>query len=464
MAATQTAAPAASLTVTTPLGSNVSIQSLTAQEGISTPFDYQVVLSIPNKQQGVFDALLNQPMTVTIATPGAGGRRFNGVCVQLIEAARSAGHTTFIASLAPSFWSLTKRVNSRIFQNVSVPDILKSLLPPATPIFVLLSAYPPRQFCVQYRESDFDFVSRLMEEEGIYYYFDHTASGHTMVIADTSTRASTTPGPSPVPFGQPGLGQVSSWSKAQRLTAGQATEDDFNFQFPTVNLVSTATIMPTVQAGTVTHSLDIGNSGVEHYDFPGGFAQWSDADPAVAVAQSKRLAQVRMEEVAAAALYVDGASGCPGFTPGHALALAGHPDANGRWLIRRTSHAGFQNAGSALQYGNTFSAIPIALPFRPARVTPRPVIAGPQSGFVVGPPGQTVYTDKYGRVKVQFHWDRQGKSDDKSSCWVRVGATLSGDTTVPPIGREVLVAFEEGDPDRPIIVGSARSPSFPPGP
>jgi type VI secretion system secreted protein VgrG len=454
-------APASTVTVTTPLpASAVTFRSLTATEGTSTPFSYVVELHISNTQTGVFDALLNQPITVTLAT-ASGGRSFSGVCVQLIEAVRKSRDTKYIAYLAPSVWPLGRSVNSRIFQNISVPDILKSTLPSTNTLSQLTGTYPPRQFCVQYRESDLAFVSRLMEEEGIYYFFAHSPNGHTLILVDDASTASPTPGPSPVPFGPPAFGNVSAWSKSQLLTAGLATEDDFNFQFPSVSLTSSAPIARTVQAGTVTHHLDIGNSSIERYEFPGEYATWSDSSSQDAVKQSQRLAQLRIEEEAAGALQIQGVSGCPGFTPGYDLALNGHPDGDGKYLITSVSHSAVQNPNSRLQYTNTFVCVPSTVPFRPIRITPKPIVAGMQSGFVVGPPGVTTYSDRYGRVKVQFHWDRLGKSDDKSSCWVRVGAMLPGDGAIPPIGREVLVAFEEGDPDRPIIIGSAHSPSFP---
>ena len=450
------------LTVSTPLGPGaVSITSLTAQEEISTPFDFSLELGIANGQAGVFDKLLNQTITVTLSDPNAGTRFFTGICTQLTEAAQTPTGITFLADVTPFFWSQARNRNSRIFQNISVPDILKRVFPNNTR-FALANTYPVRNYCVQYRESDFAFASRLMEEEGIYYYFEHTASKHTMVLADRSSGAVLAPGPTTVPFGQPAPGVVYTWLKAQQLTAGRATVSDFNFQIPTTNLLRSKNISTPVQVGAVSHDLNIGNNGLEQFDFPGGFAKWFDSNAAQnAPAQAARLATLRMQEVAAGAVLINGGSGCPGFTPGYKITLTGHPDGNGDYLLRQASHTATQSPGSPVQYSNTFTCIPITLPFRPNRLTPRPTIPGLQSAFVVGPAGQPTYSDKYGRVKVQFFWDRVGKSDANSSCWVRVAAMLPGDVTIPPIGREVLVAFEEGDPDRPIIVGSAHSPGFP---
>jgi type VI secretion system secreted protein VgrG len=380
--------------------------------------------------------------------------------------------------LVPQLWLLTKAQQSRIFQQLSVPEVLRRVLGDLNVNFELQGNYEPRTYCVQYRETDFNFASRLMEEEGIYYFFTHTADGHQLVIADT-------------PQSHPDLGTVlfdrtakqgstvSEWGKTQSLTSGKVTLWDHSFELPHNHLEADAAIQESVAAGQVTHQLHVGgNDGLELYDYPGGYAKRFDGvdpgggdrsgDLGKILPDGQRTAAIRMGEEAAQGLEIAGASTYSNLIGGHRFNLDGHFDGNGPYVLTSVEHtaSGGDPQGSQASYSNSFTCIPFALPFRPARRTPKAIVPGAQTAVVTGPAGTEIFTDKYGRVKVQFHWDRQGKNDANSSCWVRVGAlhagTEQGFITVPRVGWEVVVDFLEGDPDQPIIVGSVYNADHPP--
>ena len=445
--------------VTTPLGSTLKIASFSGREAISQPFGFELGLVAPNSAHVPFDSLIGKPVTVRIGT-----RYFNGIVQRFGEGARGASLTSYTATVVPSLWLLTRSRSSRIFQKVSVPDILTQLFSGLPVSFRLKGTYPPRDYCVQYRESDFAFASRLMEEEGIYYYFKHTSTGHTLVVTDSPTGL--TPLANPVTFDRTGAttvdaGVIYGWEKDQELRSGKFTLWDHAFELPHKHLEVQATIQETVQAGAVPHHLHVaGNDKYEIYDYPGGYAK-KFSDPfteADILADGQRTVGIRMQEEALPSLQVNGGSNSERLIPGYSFTLKGHFDANGGWVVTsvdHTAHAKVPNG--AVIYTNDFVSIPSGLPFRPARATPKPSIHGVQTAVVAGPAGEEIYSDKYGRVKVQFHWDRNGKNDENSSCWIRVAhPTLNPGTAPQPprIGSEVVVAFEEGDPDQPLIVGT----------
>jgi type VI secretion system secreted protein VgrG len=328
----------------------------------------------------------------------------------------------------------------------------------------LKGTFAPREYCVQYRETDFDFVSRLMEEEGIYYFFKHVSNGHTLVVTDSPDGL--TPLSAPISYDPTGAarrdaGVIYAWEKDQELRSGLVTLRDYAFQIPDETLEVQAQIQESVLAGKVTHHLHVaGNEAFELYDYPGDYAKrFDNGDPAVIVADGQRTAAIRMQEEALPSLQVNGGANAARLTTGNVFTLQHHFDANGAWVVTSVDHtAHATNANGPVTYTNDFTCIPAALPFRPSRTTPKPSIHGVQTAVVVGPGGEEIYTDKYGRVKVQFHWDRDGKKDDKSSGWIRVAhPTVSPGSQAPPppsIGAEVVVAFEDGDPDRPLVIGT----------
>jgi type VI secretion system secreted protein VgrG len=265
---------------------------------------------------------------------------------------------------------------------------------------------------------------------------------------------------------------VFEWEKTQELRSGKVTLRDYEFELPHASLEATATIPESVQAGRVTHALRLaGNESLELYDYPGRYAQRFDGigpggeerpqDLQRLLQVAPQVAETRMQEEAVASLAVSGSSTYRALASGHTFTLAGHFDADGRYLLTGVTHSASQpaavNGTRGFEYSNSFTCIPEGLLFRPPRVTPRAVVAGPHTAFVVGPAGATTFADRYGRVKVQFHWDREGKRDENSSCWVRVvQPTATGQRglySLPEVGDEVVVSFLEGDPDQPVIVG-----------
>jgi type VI secretion system secreted protein VgrG len=453
--------------VTTPLGSTLKIATFSGHEEISRLFQFQLGLVAANGAQVPFDAIIGQPVTVRI-----GSRYFSGIVQRFGEGARGAHQTRYTAYVVPSLWLLTRSAKSRIFQQVSVPDILRQVLVGSPVEFRLKGSYPPRDYCVQYRETDFDFVSRLMEEEGIYYFFKHASNGHTLVVTDSP--AGLTPLSAPISFDPTGAarldaGVIYAWEKDQELRSGLVTLRDYTFQLPDETLEVHAQIQASVLAGKVTHHLHVaGNDAYELYDYPGDYAKrFDNGDLAGILADGQRTAAIRMQEEALPSLQVNGGANAAQLTSGYVLTLQHHFDANGGWVVTSVDHSAHAtNANGPVTYTNDFTCIPAALPFRPSRTTSKPIIRGVQTAVVVGPGGEEICTDKYGRVKVQFHWDRQGKKDQNSSCWIRVGhPSVSPGSQAPPpprIGSEVVVAFEEGDPDRPLVIGTVDFAQVPP--
>ena len=445
--------------VTTPLGSTLKITTFSGREELSRLFQFQLGLVAGNGAHVPFEAMIGQPVTVKI-----GPRYFSGIVQRFGEGARSPTRTSYTAYVVPSLWLLTRRQNSRIFQQKSVPDILQKLLSGFPVDFRVKGTYAPREYCVQYRETDFNFVSRLMEEEGIYYFFKHASNGHTLVVTDSPDGL--TPLSAPISFDPTGAarrdaGVIYAWEKDQELRSGLVTLRDYAFQIPGETLEVQAQIQETVLAGKVTHHLHVaGNDAYEVYDYPGGYAESFDTnDPTVILADGTKRAGIRMQEEALPSLQVNGGANAAQLTSGNVFTLQHHFDASGGWVVTSVDHSAHaKNPNGVVTYTNDFTCIPVALPFRPARTTPKPIIQGVQTAVVTGPAGQEIYTDQYGRVKVQFHWDRDGKKDEKSSGWIRVAhptvASGAPPPQPPPIGSEVVVAFEEGDPDRPLITGS----------
>ncbi|MBV9879074.1 MAG: type VI secretion system tip protein VgrG [Gemmatirosa sp.] len=472
-------------TVTTPLGaSTFTLTALSGEERLSDLYELRLEVLADSTTTVAFDRLLGQPITVTLSlADGTTKRYLSGVARSVAQGPTTRGQngfsrTAYRLMVVPALWLLTRRAQSRVFQQLGVPDILKKVLVGMTTRFELKGTYEPRNYCTQYRETDFAFASRLMEEEGIYYFFEHTASGHTMVIADTPVSHPDVPGPTSVRFdvqegGVRDEGVVTGWEKSQEVTSGKVTLWDHTFELPSSQLDATAQVPASVTLGTVSHKLRVANNdALELYDFPGGYAKRFDgtapgggeraSDVQKIFTDNARTVKLRSEEVEVSALLVQGEGTTRQFAAGHKFTLTNHADANGDYVLTSVQHEArideMGAAGQEVAYANRFACIPAALPFRPARRTARPHVAGCQTAVVVGPSGEEIFTDKYGRVKVQFHWDREGKKDASSSCWVRVATMWAGRqwgaVHLPRIGQEVVVDFLEGDPDAPIITGS----------
>lgn len=475
--ATQTGRP---LTVSTPLGKDVLLLvACQGQEGISRLFHFQLDLLAENTRDVVFDRILSQKITVELALPGGQKRHFNGICSRIIQGERDPFFTSYQLEMVPQLWLLTRKTQSRIFQHQSVPDILKTVLDGFDVKFELQGSFHPRDYCVQYRETDFAFASRLMEEEGIYYYFKHSADRHQMIVANSPQSHAELATASKITYQEMKGGlvpddRIFSWQKAQELRSSKVTLWDHCFELPHKHLEADKTIQESVQVGKVAHRLKVGSNGyLEKYDWPGTYAQRFDGidkggaeragDLQKIYDDNKRTADIRMQQEAAGAMVLEGKSCCRQLTAGHRFTLEKHFNADGSYVLTTVEHSA-RNApyrssnGGGFEYKNRFTCIPVGLPFRPERTTPRPVVPGTQTAVVVGHGGDEIFTDKYGRVKVQFHWDRQGRNNADSSCWVRVASPWAGKqwgmVHIPRVGQEVIVAFLEGDPDQPIVVGS----------
>lgn len=478
---TQTGHPIA---VQTPLGKDkLLLVGVSGTEGLSRLFNFQLDMLATNGTDVAFDKLLGQKITVELeVAPGKPAKRYiSGICCRIWEDERDFTFTVYRMEIVPQLWLWTRKAQSRIFQQMSVPDILKKVcegMDPA-PAFELQGTFEKRDYCVQYRETDFNFACRLMEEEGIYYFFKHSADGHKLVVANTPQSHADLPEGAKLIYETLSGGtrpeeRVFHWHKMQELRSGKYTLWDHCFELPHKHLEASKSIQSSVQVGKVPHKLTAGGADkLELYDFPGEYAQRFDGvsggggDQAGELQKifkdNQRTADLRMEEEAAATLVLQGASTCRQVVSGHKFSLERHFNADGSYVVTSVSHTAVHDAYRAdstddFHYANQFTCMPSALPYRPARVTPKPIVQGTQTAVVVGPPGEEIWPDKYGRVKVQFHWDRQGKNDAQSSCWVRVGTLWAGKQWgvihIPRIGQEVIVAFEEGDPDQPVIVGS----------
>ena len=479
--------------VATPLGPDaLLLTGFRGSEGLSKLFRFELDLLAPLDAPADFAKLLGQPVVLSIDLPNGGARHHHGIISRFAQGTRDDTFIHYKAEVVPHAWLLTRRERSRIFQRKTVTEILSVVLDGLDVDWQLRDTQATREYCTQYRESDFAFACRLMEEEGIFFYFTHTDDKHTLVLSDHPDGHVPIPVRAALEFEQAGGGEgqrqqflVTDWEKVQELRSGKLTLWDHHFELPHRPLDAEGTIQGTVRIGTVDHDLRAGNvAALERYDYPGGYAEWFDGvDPSGVQSQSadlekifeqnRRMVGIRLQEEAARAVTIRGRSVCGNLTAGHTFALSGHYDADGEYVLTAVEHVGtatgdFRSGAVEYQYDNTFTCLPAALPYRPARATARPTVKGTQTAVVVGPAGEEIFTDPYGRVKVQFHWDREGKRDADSSCWIRVSTIWAGKgwgvIHIPRIGHEVVVDFLEGDPDRPIILGSVyNADHIPPG-
>jgi type VI secretion system secreted protein VgrG len=471
------------LSVTTPAGGTLAVTAFEGREGVSRLFEFTVDL-LADTDALAFDTLLGRGVTVHLLLGDNTPRHFHGLVRSVAQGgtthdASGEQRTAYRLTLVPALWTLTRTRRSRIFQQMTVRQILEQVLTGLTMQVDLRGKYEPRNYCVQYRETDFEFVSRLMEEEGIFYFFKHVDGAHTLILGDEPAAHPALPG-RPIPF-KPTQGgaqpedAIYGWQKEQTLTAGKVVLWDHTFEMPGRNHAATAPIHATTAVGAVTHKLAVGgNDAFELYDYPGGYAKRFDgvdpgggeraADLQKIARDNDRTVKLRMQAEEAGAVATEGASTCRQLMAGHKFTVAGHPNADGTYVVMELEHeasagdVAMSGSSEGFEYKNRFVCIPASVPARPPRSTPRPLVTGCQTATVVGPRGEEIYVDKYGRVKVQFHWDREGQRDANSSCWVRVATPWAGKmwgaVHLPRIGQEVVVDFLEGDPDRPIILGS----------
>lgn len=471
------------LRIETILGPDVLLLfGMVGEEGLSRLFHYNLDVLADNHVKVPMEQLLGQRLIVSLGLPEGRYRHFSGICSRVSRGHTDNTFTRYRLEMVPQVWFLTRKANCRIFQHQNVPDILAEVLKGLDVKFELNGDYQPRDYCVQYRETDFDFISRLMEEEGIFYDFIHSENGHTMMIADTPGVHPEMPKPSLLKYHQTEdshamESRVTSWEESQELRPGKWTLRDHCFERPKDPFEVQEAIRGEVEVGDASRSIKIRNNDkLEIYDYPGAFAQRFDGVDAGGGDRAgdinkirpdgEHTVGIRMEQDAVRTLEIRGKSLYRNLTAGHLFELAGQGHADGNYLMTWVRHeAKFESeyrstdgGGGEFLYGNTFTCIPAELPYRPQRVTPKPVVHGSQTAVVVGPAGYEIFTDKYGRIKVQFPWDRIGRRDSSSSCWIRVAQLAAGNrwgaSFWPRVGQEVVVAFLEGDPDQPLVVGS----------
>jgi type VI secretion system secreted protein VgrG len=428
------------LSVTTPLGRDVLLlHGFQGEEALSRPFHFTLELRSDRRDVDFSQVVGRDAAISLVLPPGDNERYLHGVVTRFVQAGTFADFTQYIAELRPRLWLLTLTRDSRIFQELSVPEILERLLSEhgIDVRMELQRSYAKREYCVQHQESTFDFVSRLMEDEGIFYFFEHAAERHTLVLADDAGAHAPCPGPgvAKVQGDLPsvrGEDSITGCELEQRVVPGGHALGDYDFEKPSLQLLAKVT-------GTQQERLT-------QYEYPGRFTRQDVGE---------QRGRMRLESHEVQARTLRGQGRVRWFISGHRFTLAEHAreDINGDYVLRWVSHS-----ATVEQYTNSFEAFPASTPFRPPPVTPRPLVTGVQSARVVGDPGsEEIHTDTYGRVKVRFHWDREGRN----SCWMRVAHGRAGKGWgtffLPHIDQEVLVTFVDGDPDRPVITGSVHN-------
>jgi type VI secretion system secreted protein VgrG len=430
------------LSISTPLGENaLLLRTMRGEEGVSRLFRF--FLDVDSEDPSLeFSKIVGKSATVTMVLADGSKRYVNGIVGRFLQAGSDDRFIHYHAELHPWLWLMTMSADCRIWQNKSVIDIVTGLF---TELGLTdyrnatTGTYDPLEYCVQYNETAFAFISRLLERAGISYFFDHADGKHTLVLADDSSAFKPCPGGVTVDVGTSVTwlqqNTITSCSIEQNVIAGQYAVDDYGFETPSTNLL-----------GTADSTKATNGSKRRILEYPGGFTK---------KAPSEGIAKLRMEEMEVPQKVLRGTSYCRAFFAGGKTTVAKHyrSDVNTAYVLLAVEHDATEDG-----YANSFEAIPAEVPFRPPRLTPRPVIPGTQTALVTGKSGEEIWTDKYGRLKVQFHWDQKGKNDENSSCWIRLAQGWAGKgwgaMFLPRVGQEVVVTFLEGDPDRPLITGA----------
>lgn len=422
-------------------------------EGISELFEFEVDF-VSDDPAIDFESTVGKPALLEMQT-NDDPRIVHGIVASIEEYGVGPKFTNYSVTIVPALWTFGLRKDCCIYQALNVPDVIKDIftsggLESGSDFEMRLKAsYPKLEYCVQYRESDLEFVTRLMEETGIFYFFEHTTDGHKLVLADDRGKHADIAGPAVLEFRAVDTGmqsdkeEVSALRYSRSLRTGSVAMRSFNFEKTALTLE--------------TSSKAAADADYVDYDFDGRY---------MAEGAGKDLAKIKQESYAVTRRVLTGSSNCRHFTAGYKFAVSEHPrdEFNADFVLVRVKHAGEQpqaagadamGAGAGQRsYVNAFEAIPADITFRPAQTTERGLVEGPQTATVTGPSGEEIHCDAHGRVKVKFHWDRYGKADDTASVWIRVSQSHRlGDIAIPRVGEEVIVDFLEGDPDQPIITG-----------
>jgi len=432
------------LSVSTPFGADVLLlEGFSGREAISEPFHFELRMRSSNTALSAA-SIVGQSATVTLQTQGGSARYFNGIVTRFAQVGADAANGYYSAALAPRLWLATLGSDRVIYQNLSVLDIIQKVLSPfnVTVKQSTTGTYAAREYCVQYDESPFQFISRLMEEEGIFYFFTFANGSHTMVLADGPSAHEPIAGASQLWFSSDSAAhspseRVSAFELVTGLTERTHIVADYDFTSAAVS--------------TATSSASSGVTNGTRYTFPGRYAQASD---------STHTADLRLAALQIGQQTGRGASACYALTAGSSFTLGGHANSavNTSYVVRAVEHSAANDV-----YNNDFVVFPSSVPFRPPLVTPRPVVAGNHTATVSGSTGEEIWTDSFGRIKVKFHWDRSDTQNENTSCWVRVAQTVAGSGWghffLPRVGHEVIVSYVDGDPDRPLVTGSVYNQS-----
>jgi type VI secretion system secreted protein VgrG len=441
----------------TPLGDDAVVpRNFEGVEGISRLYEFRIELASENGAITPQEIVGKRVTLSVMQADDETERYFDGFVSHFTKLPRhpTRGFFEYELKVVPWTWFLTRTTNCRIFQDMTVPQVIEQIFKDfgfSDFQDQISGTHNPWTYCVQYRETAFNFISRLMEQEGIYYFFKHEMGKHTMVLGDKSSVHQNCDYQSNVRM-EPATGSYSRdqdavhvWERHYQYRSGKWAQTDYNFETPTTSLLTNDSTVLTIE----------NNTNYELFDYPGEYDNKGDGES---------LTKLRMEEEEIGFDTARGESDCRSFVSGFKFTLQDHEqkDQNQAYVLLSVTHRGRQanlygGEAEEASYQNSFECFPATVQFRPPRTTPASIVHGTQTAVVVGPSGEEIYTDQYGRVKVQFFWDRLGTNDQNSSCWIRVSQPWAGMNWgaiwIPRIGQEVVVDFLEGDPDRPLIVG-----------
>ncbi|CAM3518685.1 type IV secretion protein Rhs [Pseudomonas floridensis] len=437
-------------------GQELLLESFVGQEGLSTDFGFQLEL-ISEDPSVKLKSAIGQPATIEIELATGGSRYINGHVLSFGNNGSDGGMSRYSAYIGSWLSLLEQRYDSQIYQDLTVEQVVSKVFSRYDGIakyeFRVNRTLKPHSYITQYRESDSHFVKRLLEHEGLFFYFEHTADSHTLIVMDDSTVLTPLPEQPQIRFHTASVTEnsdsVTHWTSAREFQPAKISVQTFDYRQPNNRIPVTMNSLN--QQGDAP--------SYELYDYMGQYTHGSPADGEI-------LVRNRIEALELKGKTFLGSSNCRALRPGYTFELTQHYEHDAgtaedrQFLIMTVEHRGSNNytTGSQAGYANKFYCVRKKIKFRPQLDTLKPEITGPQTAIIVGPPGEEIYTDEMGRVKVQFHWDRYGQFDDKSSCWVRVAQTGAsggfGSMQIPRVDDEVVVVFLDGNPDRPLVMGS----------